>query len=51
VFDLSQTDGEPIATDSYQLPAGDGPDGALDQLTAWLIAEGWTAGEAARGWV
>ena len=42
VFDISQTDGDPIPADAYQLPAGDGPDGALDQLTAWLTGEGWT---------
>ena len=42
VFDISQTDGDPIPADPYQLPTGDGPDGALDQLTAWLEAEGWT---------
>jgi DNA-binding transcriptional ArsR family regulator len=40
--DISQTDSDPIPTDSYQLPAGDGPDGALDQLGTWLTAEGWT---------
>jgi hypothetical protein len=45
VFDLSQTDGDPIPTDSYQLPTGDGPAGALDQLTAWLTAEDWTLQE------
>jgi antirestriction protein ArdC len=45
VFDLSQTDGDPIPTDAYQLPTGDGPIGALDQLTTWLTAEGWTLTE------
>jgi antirestriction protein ArdC len=42
VFDISQTDGDPVPADAYQLPTGDGPDGALDRLTAWLTAEGWT---------
>jgi hypothetical protein len=32
VFDISQTDGDPIPADSYRLPTGDGPDGALDTL-------------------
>jgi len=45
VFDISQTDGDPIPTSQYQLPTGDGPDGALDQLTDWLQAEGWTLRE------
>ena len=52
VFDLSQTDGDPISTDSYQLPTGDGPIGALDRLTAWLTAEGWTIHEKPpAGWL
>lgn len=42
VFDVSQTDGDPIPDTNYHLPTGDGPDGALDRLTAWLQAEGWT---------
>ena len=42
VFDISQTDGDPVPADRYQLPSGDGPDGALDRLTAWLTGEGWT---------
>jgi antirestriction protein ArdC len=42
VFDISQTDGDPIPTGGYQLPTGDGPLGALDQLTGWLESEGWT---------
>jgi antirestriction protein ArdC len=45
VFDIAQTDGDPIPTGEYQLPTGDGPDGALDQLTSWLKAEGWTLRE------
>jgi antirestriction protein ArdC len=45
VFDISQTDGDPIPTDSYQLPTGDGPAGALDKLTTWLTDEGWTVRE------
>ena len=45
VFDLSQTDGDPTPTDTYQLPTGDGPAGALDQLTASLTAEGWAITE------
>jgi uncharacterized protein DUF955 len=27
--------------DPYRLPTGDGPDGALDELTSWLEGEGW----------
>ncbi len=42
VFDISQTDGEPVPTNAYQLPSGEGPTGMLDRLTAWLQAEGWT---------
>jgi antirestriction protein ArdC len=42
VFDISQTDGDPLPADPYQLPTGDEPDGALDRLTAWLTGEGWT---------
>jgi antirestriction protein ArdC len=45
VFDLSQTDGDPIPTDSHHLPAGAGPAGALDRLTAWIVSEGWTLQE------
>ena len=42
VFDISQTHGDPIPADPYQLPTGDGPAGALDTLHAWLTGEGWT---------
>jgi antirestriction protein ArdC len=42
VFDISQTDGDPIPTGGYQLPTGDGPLVALDQLTGWLESDGWT---------
>lgn len=42
VFDISQTDGEPVPTDTYTLPVGDGPAGMLDRLTGWLQSEGWT---------
>ena len=45
VFDISQTDGDPSPTDPYQLPTGDGPDGALGQLAGWLEREGWTLRE------
>lgn len=45
VFDISQTEGEPVPADNYQLPTGDGPDGALDELAAWLTREGWTLRE------
>ena len=45
VFDISQTDGEPIPSTTYTLPTGAGPDGALDRLTGWLQAEGWTVRE------
>src|SRR6266496_4341668 len=42
VFDISQTDGDPIAADAYRLPTGDGPDGALGHLSGWLESEDWT---------
>lgn len=42
VFDVSQTDGQPIPTNSYALPTGEGPTGALDRLMAWLQGESWT---------
>jgi antirestriction protein ArdC len=42
VFDVSQTDGDPIPADPYQLPTGGGPDGALDRLSGWLTSEGWS---------
>jgi antirestriction protein ArdC len=45
VFDIAQTDGEPMPADLYRLPIGDGPDGALDRLTCWLASEGWTLRE------
>lgn len=45
VFDISQTDGEPIPGTTYTLPTGAGPDRALDRLTGWLHAEGWTVRE------
>jgi antirestriction protein ArdC len=45
VFDISQTDGDPVPDELYRLPAGDGPDGALDELSEWLSGEGWTLRE------
>jgi hypothetical protein len=45
VFDISQTNGDPIPANSYRLPGGDGPDGALDTLRSWLDGEGWTLRE------
>lgn len=42
VFDVSQTDGDPVPANDYQLPTGEGPAGMLDRLTSWLQAEGWT---------
>jgi antirestriction protein ArdC len=47
VFDIAQTDGDPIPSGSYRLPTGDGPEGALEQLTSWLQADGWTLREVA----
>lgn len=45
MFDIWQTEGDEFPTGQYELPAGDGPDGALAQLTAWLEREGWTVRE------
>jgi hypothetical protein len=45
VFDVSQTDGDPVPAEHYRLPAGDGPAGALDKLHAWLTVEEWTLRE------
>ena len=45
VFDISQTDGEPVPTDHYQLPTGHGPAGEADRLVAWLTREGWIVQE------
>jgi hypothetical protein len=42
VFDISQTGGDPIPVDLYELPTGDDPDSSLDRLAVWLTAEGWT---------
>jgi hypothetical protein len=42
VFDISQTDREPVPSESYQLPTGAEPAGALDQLSTWFTAEGWS---------
>ena len=45
VFDVSQTEGDPVPDDRYQLPAGDGPVGALQLVAGWLAAQGWTLRE------
>jgi hypothetical protein len=45
LINLSQTDGNPVPSASYQLPTSDGPAGVLDQLAGWLIAGGWTVKE------
>lgn len=42
VFDVSQTDGDPLPTDPYALPTGDGPAGALTAVQDWLRSQGWT---------
>ena len=42
VFDVSQTDGEPVPSTTYALPTGEGPAGMLERLSAWLQSEGWT---------
>ena len=49
VFDVSQTDGEPIPSNAYELPTGEGPAGALDRLASWLQGEGWTLRELPLG--
>jgi antirestriction protein ArdC len=49
VFDVTQTDGEPVPSNAYQLPAGEGPAGMLDRLSAWLRGEGWTLRELPLG--
>jgi antirestriction protein ArdC len=49
VFDVSQTDGEPVPSNAYQLPTGEGPTGMLDRLSAWLRGEGWTLRELPLG--
>jgi N-terminal domain of anti-restriction factor ArdC len=41
VFDVSQTEGDDVPSDRYELPDGDGPDGALPRLIDWLEGEGW----------
>jgi antirestriction protein ArdC len=45
VFDISQTDGEPVPDNQYRLPTGDGPGGVLTRLMAWLKDEGWSVRE------
>ena len=45
VFDLSQTDGEPVPSVVYEMPTGDGPAGMLDRLVTWLEGEGWSVRE------
>lgn len=45
VFDISQTDGDPVPSVTYQLPTGEGPAGVLDQLVRWLEAQGWSVRE------
>jgi antirestriction protein ArdC len=49
VFDVTQTDGEPVPSNAYQLPTGEGPAGMLDRLSAWLRGEGWTLRELPLG--
>lgn len=49
VFDISQTDVEPVPSNAYALPTGEGPAGMLDRLSAWLRDEGWTLRELPLG--
>ena len=49
VFDVTQTDGEPVPSNAYQLPTGEGPAGVLDRLSAWLRGDGWTLRELPLG--
>ena len=49
VFDISQTDGEAVPSNAYQLPTGEGPAGMLDRLATWLSGEGWTLRELPLG--
>lgn len=49
VFDISQTDGEPVPSNAYELPTGEGPAGMLARLEAWLEGEGWTVREVPMG--
>jgi len=49
VFDVTQTDGEPVPSNAYQLPTGEGPAGMLERLSAWLRGEGWTLRELPLG--
>lgn len=41
VFDVSQTDGDPLPSVTYELPTGEGPAGMLDRLVRWLESESW----------
>ncbi len=45
VFDVSQTDGDPVPSLDYELPTGDGPAGMLDRLIRWLEGDGWSVRE------
>ena len=45
VFDVSQTDGDPVPNLDYDLPTGDGPAGILDRLIRWLEGDGWSVRE------
>lgn len=49
VFDVSQTDGEPVPSNAYELPTGEGPAGMLTRLVTWLQGEGWTVREVPLG--
>lgn len=49
VFDVSQTNGEPVPSNAYELPTGEGPAGMLERLSAWLRGEGWTLRELPLG--
>lgn len=49
VFDVSQTDGEAVPSNAYELPTGDGPAGMLDRLVSWLQGEGWTVRQVPLG--
>ncbi len=49
VFDVTQTDGEPVPSNAYQLPTGEGPAGMLERLSTWLRGEGWTLRELSLG--
>jgi antirestriction factor ArdC-like protein len=50
VFDISQTEGDDVPGDCYQLPDGDGPDGALPRLIGWLEGRGLGTLRASASW-